>query len=245
MMTSLNAPYAVDAINAGKLLDSSTDGIISFVSEQDDNESALTSVGESASTHILQGALQISSGRLNYPVFLADTIVEQQNEIDDPYRTYESNNHHFVQVWSGRHNTLQGLETLTPNISILSGKDAQHSVNHKKVEAEIISYLNLKEGWDGYAATPPDPVTITEAIKFLNLLDLKLLPPIPQLSSNGCVGLYWETDTLFIDIEFGGNGEYSFYAKSVEDGELLMDDIDVHSIGVHPELVRWLQKSSF
>ena len=91
---------------------------------------------------------------------------------------------------------------------------------HDKLSAELISYQNLSEGWDGYEGVPAAPNSISDAFRFLEMKPGDIQLPSAQLASDGEVGLYWNTQGIYAEIGFYGDGTFSWYASDQfsEDG---------------------------
>jgi len=111
--------------------------------------------------------------------------------------------------------------------------DIYGPINHSKIsqfdktEGEILSYINLTEGWDGYEAIVPDEETINSALLFLNLIKVELFPaPKAMLSNDGEVSLYWEAEGRYLEIGFDGENQFSYLidSKDITKGE---DDLVV------------------
>lgn len=94
-----------------------------------------------------------------------------------------------------------------------------------KLVGVLSSYVNLGDDWDGYDGVPPTRVAVDNALAFISKLPNNLVLPKPMLSGNGNIGLYWKTDTLYLDIEFEGDGSYSYYAEKDGSDHSLFDDL--------------------
>lgn len=77
---------------------------------------------------------------------------------------------------------------------------------------ELLSYIDLPEGWDGYHAVPASLDAVVDAFTFLSARPSDILLPFPQLSSDGEVGLYWRTHEVYAEAGFYGDGLFSYYA---------------------------------
>jgi hypothetical protein len=87
-----------------------------------------------------------------------------------------------------------------------------------KLAAELQSYLDLPHGWDGYDGVPASLDAITDAFLFLDMRPADIPLPYPEIGPDGEVGVYWRTVTIFAEISFHGDGEYSYYARYAPDG---------------------------
>lgn len=137
-----------------------------------------------------------------------------------------------------------------PPATIASNDDAvaNDPSPRDKLHATLQSYLQLDPGWDGYEGIPPKRQAVIDAISFLDRKPADIQAPYPQLSSDGEVGLYWKTATVFADIGFYGDGEYSYYGRcvlapgvSIEAGE---DHCSVGTDRWPPQLLEILNKAS-
>ena len=113
-----------------------------------------------------------------------------------------------------------------------------------KLIGTLTCYENLPEDWDGYGGVPPIGETISNATEFVSLLPSDLPLPKPMLSGNGDVGLYWKTESLYIDIEFEGDGTYSYYAEKSGDSPRYDDKISISTAKLPEELEQILYSLS-
>lgn len=115
-----------------------------------------------------------------------------------------------------------------------------------KLDATLMSYRKLPEGWDGYEGVPAAIEAVTDALVFLILLDGDLPLPYPQIGSGGEVGLYWRTEKVFAEIEFLGDGQFSYYARlAITNGELeehLRDGYDLAAGRLPENLISVINK---
>lgn len=82
-----------------------------------------------------------------------------------------------------------------------------------RLSGQLQSYAELPNGWDGDNGKPASKQAIADALAFLSKRPTDIPLPYVQLASDGEVGLYWHSDSVFADIGFYGTGEYSYYAK--------------------------------
>lgn len=94
-----------------------------------------------------------------------------------------------------------------------------------EVVGKLTSFMELKDGWDGYDGRAPSIDAIQDAISFAEKLNINMKMPKPMLSSDGEVGLFWEKDQNYIDVGFYGEKIYSFYAQFDDGQEILRDDV--------------------
>lgn len=108
----------------------------------------------------------------------------------------------------------------------------------------LTSYESLPEDWDGYGGIAPTSEAVSNATDFVSLLPADLPLPKPMLSGNGVVGLYWKTENLYLDIEFEGDGTYSYYAEKSGDSARYDDKISITSAELPEELEQILYSLS-
>jgi hypothetical protein len=84
---------------------------------------------------------------------------------------------------------------------------------------ELRSWKSLTANWDGEGALSPNEQSINAAISFLNALDPRAIGPEPMLLSSGRAGLFWQTDALYADLEFTGEGRITYYIEQKNIGK--------------------------
>ncbi len=97
---------------------------------------------------------------------------------------------------------------------------ARHNKLQKLVQlvTKIRNYLSLPDDWDGYEGIAPESKTIEETISLVKRLhNYNISLPKPMASGTGVVGLFWEKDSIYIEICFEGDGTFWYYGK---DGNL-------------------------
>lgn len=82
-----------------------------------------------------------------------------------------------------------------------------------KLHAELLAYLDLPEGWNGYEGEPASFDAAADAIYFLTMRPDDIPLPYPQIAPDGEVGLYWRVDEVYAEVGFYGDGECSYYAR--------------------------------
>ena len=81
------------------------------------------------------------------------------------------------------------------------------------LRAEIQAYANLTDNWDGEGAAAPPAQAVRDAIEFLGGRPDGIPLPLPEVASIGDVGIYWDEDGIFAEVQFGGDKAYSYYAQ--------------------------------
>jgi len=82
-----------------------------------------------------------------------------------------------------------------------------------KLHAELLSYLELPHGWDGFDGAPASPEAVVDALTFLALRPSDIPLPHPQVSPDGEVGLYWRTAEVYAEISFSGDRTFAYFAR--------------------------------
>lgn len=116
------------------------------------------------------------------------------------------------------------------------------SEEYKDLKSQIAGFLDLQNGWDGYDGVAPSASAIESAMSFLSLLEIQMAPsPVPMLSGDGEVGLYWDRSGIFLDVGFEEGGLLSFFAEGPDIGKVGMDDVEFQR-GIPSELAQILSK---
>lgn len=74
-------------------------------------------------------------------------------------------------------------------------------VRYSALVYQVKLYETLEPGWDGINSVPPSMETLETAIRFLGLIPLTLMMPMPMVSGSGVIGFYWDSPTSYIDVE--------------------------------------------
>lgn len=82
-----------------------------------------------------------------------------------------------------------------------------------ELREEIRSYTRLSDDWDGDGATAPCEQAVTDALAFLGSRPLGVPLPLPEVATTGDVGMYWDRGGVFAEVQFGGDGAFSYYAE--------------------------------
>ena len=115
-----------------------------------------------------------------------------------------------------------------------------------KLHAELLSYLGLPEGWNGYEGEPASFDAVVDAINFLMMRPEDIPLPYPQIASDGEVGLYWRVGEVYAEVGFYGDGQCSYYARYTpaggEPAEYGRDGCSLDARGWPEELLLVLNK---
>jgi hypothetical protein len=82
------------------------------------------------------------------------------------------------------------------------------------LRAEIESYKELTEGWDGEGSVTPSNAAIDGARKLIDRLPAGITLPKAMISSSGELGFYWKTDTFYADIAIEDANIFSLFVRS-------------------------------
>ena len=103
----------------------------------------------------------------------------------------------------------------------------QQTARVDKLIQQLNDYLNLKENWDAYNGVAPRVKTINDAIKFVKSLPKKIPLPEPMIAGSGTVGLYWDSQGIYAEIGFEGDGTFWCYGEDNQGNEAGEDRVDL------------------
>jgi hypothetical protein len=104
---------------------------------------------------------------------------------------------------------------------------------NENVFVELLSYKSFKDGWDGDGSRAPASGDIDAAIAFVEMLKPYLELPVPMVTAEGQIGLYWNTPFKYIDLNFESNGTISIYGRDrsvVPNLEFYSDNLNPRNI---------------
>ncbi|MGR3302459.1 MAG: hypothetical protein ACUZ8I_08125 [Candidatus Scalindua sp.] len=165
-------------------------------------------------TGTLAGTLAISSlgnvlrgdnVKLKSPIFSEESLVDYNNTIEEPYDDY---------------------------ISELS-KLISHKVNMTRSEVveRVIAFKSLNQSWDGYGAIPLEVKSAANAVRFIYLLNDKIVEKLSDIYStpNGTVSFVWENDdNEGLSLELGNN-TLSYYVKLNSQKPIFCNNIEINA----------------
>jgi hypothetical protein len=98
----------------------------------------------------------------------------------------------------------------------------------ESVKADLLSYLDLEDGWDGYGGSKPNPDVIASSIELLHQVNnFGLVLPKTMVSGSGEVSLYWDVADFYVEIGFKEKDRYT-YLIVINDNEVEGgDDFDL------------------
>lgn len=107
--------------------------------------------------------------------------------------------------------------------------------NKRDTIESIVSFKSLEESWDGYGALPLEVKSATNAIEFLEFLDLnsKFFTPTDIFPNpSGTVSLIWENDeSERVSLEIG-NEAFSYYAKFNNIETEFFNNVEINNISI-------------
>ena len=119
------------------------------------------------------------------------------------------------------------------------------SIEESRLRAKLESYGELEDDWDGEGATAPSKAAVGDVLKFLDARPDGIPLPLPEVASIGDIGIYWDHDSIFAEVQFEGDRKYSFYAQRTETRETVeeygRDGIAI-SEGWHDEILQVLRR---
>lgn len=83
----------------------------------------------------------------------------------------------------------------------------------EEVIGQLRSWSLFTANWDGEQALAPVPQSLRDATAFVSIWPPDKEPPAPMLLSSGHAGLFLESDTLYADLEFLGDGRVTYYIE--------------------------------
>lgn len=122
-----------------------------------------------------------------------------------------------VKVDSEGAETIGGLDRSTTTALIAempTATIADRPTTAAEAAVGIIREMALvADNWDGEGGKAPSPTAIDQAVRFVFLLTDDIPVPEPMLMASGSVGLYWNDQGLYADLEFLGDGRITYYVE--------------------------------
>ena len=119
------------------------------------------------------------------------------------------------------------------------------SQEESRLRAKLDSYGALEDDWDGEGATAPSNAAVEDVLEFLDARPDDIPLPLPEVASIGDIGIYWDRDGIFAEVQFEGDRNYSFYAQRTEARKTVeeygRDGIAI-SEGWHDEILQLLRR---
>ncbi|WP_119392721.1 hypothetical protein [Taklimakanibacter lacteus] len=78
---------------------------------------------------------------------------------------------------------------------------------------EMLSFAELKEGWDGPGSKPLSEASLIDALTFLKLLPAEVAAPEALAFADGTAGWNWQTSDKYITVHLPGDGRLVYYGE--------------------------------
>jgi hypothetical protein len=113
---------------------------------------------------------------------------------------------------SSTHHLIIGSDkTSTERTFTVGNRGVQ--IFEKAVNAQLDGYGSLRNGWDGEGSLAPSGKDISRAIAFVDSLPSAIPLPKPMVSADGQIGLYWNREDKYADINFDFDDTISIYVR--------------------------------
>lgn len=131
------------------------------------------------------------------------------------------------QYLKPNYNTLD----YTDYLKCFDGNSEANEISFQKIEkitGEILSFISLKENWDGFGAYPLERDGAVNALSLVNSLGSDIVGNISDLypNSHGTISFEWEGNASFLSLEIG-NSSFSYYKES-NSGTLYYDNLELN-----------------
>jgi hypothetical protein len=90
---------------------------------------------------------------------------------------------------------------------------------------EIQTYKFLNDGWDGVGSVSACQKSIDAALYFVGKIPSGLPLPSAMLSYTGEVGLFWDAESGYADINFTSDGYSSFFSRTYNGQEYFQESL--------------------
>lgn len=110
------------------------------------------------------------------------------------------------------------VHSLTSNKAYPINQDFFPSI-YDRVIKELDRYASLPDNWDGEGAVALSSEVRNNAETFINKYPANLPIPSPMLSTEGELSFYWNSDNLYVDLQFDGADLVSLYIHDRNSGE--------------------------
>lgn len=99
------------------------------------------------------------------------------------------------------------------------------------LRSELRSYSSLADGWDGEGSVSADPRHVDAASNVLGLLPAGIPLPVPMLSHDGELGLYWKGEKWLADAVIEEADRFSLFIRFLDEGnrEVYIESIPIDS----------------
>jgi hypothetical protein len=162
------------------------------------------------------------------------TATEVKIDENHPYRVPDERNQGFnpkitydMPRPSGISKHLLSTPTYIFEANSASNQNKPNQI-HPELSNRIQSLGNYSDGWNTPESLGPSEQTVEDAMNFVPLLpNIANLPNI-GLADDGEISFIWDTDGLYLDLGFLGNGLYSLYAKLPNGQEITVDNAPIY-----------------
>ena len=125
---------------------------------------------------------------------------------------------------------------LGPNLLTFS------SAEFNQARLEVNSYIEFSRNWDGSDGLPASQRALDESLNLLSKLErLGVVEPKTMLENDGEIGLYWRTDSCYLEIGVIGDGDWGAYGINRSTKDELMIDYYPTDERLPESLVKFLQ----
>lgn len=116
------------------------------------------------------------------------------------------------------------------------------SAEFSQARLEVNSYIEFSRGWDGSDGLPPSQGALDESLNLLSKLEwLGVVEPKTMLENDGEIGLYWRTESCYLEIGVIGDGDWGTYGINRSTKDELMIDYYPTDQRLPESLVKFLQ----
>lgn len=99
---------------------------------------------------------------------------------------------------------------------------------HDRIITKIREIGMLDDGWHREDSVGATSTAVDEAERFARSIDWRHhAVPAVSLTEDGEINLLWQTEALYLDLGFVGDGTYTFYGKSSDGQTFLGDDLPI------------------
>lgn len=88
-----------------------------------------------------------------------------------------------------------------------------HLTMNDALQRELNRYSALADGWDGEGSRRADPLVVGLAGRIIEQMR-EGLKPSPMLAHDGTLGLYWDTELAYAELEFTSAESVSLYLRN-------------------------------
>lgn len=170
---------------------------------------------------------------------LASALISTVNALEDRKR-YRFRDTMTLYLWSGVDLDSMSIPFrdcfLGPRFLTL------FSAEFSQARLEVNSYIEFSRNWDGSDGLPASQRALDESLNLLSKLErLGVVEPKTMLENDGEIGLYWRTDSCYLEIGVIGDGDWGAYGINRSTKDELMIDYYPTDERLPESLVKFLQ----